>query len=298
LPAGVVGAALALLLPSYPQFVVGEAAILVIVVLGVNLLLAVAGLLSLASPAFVGIGATASTILMIRAGLSPLLTIPLAVALGWCVGWLLGLVSLRLAGFYLAVISFAFLNLFLVLLNQGGSLTGGGYGLVVPPAALPLLGRITVPAVVAFTVFSAVLLAFLVDRLQRSRIGRAWLAIKGNAVAAELQGMPTARLKTAAFATSSALATLAGSYQALLLGVTNPNAYGIDVSVAHLSYAVAGGLATSVVGPIVGPLILFVFPELFRALGQWRELFYAVVFTLVLVFAPEGVTGLIARVRR
>jgi branched-chain amino acid transport system permease protein len=142
-------------------------------------------------------------------------------------------------------------------------------------------------------VFAAAFLAFAVAAMQRSRVGRAWAAIKSNPVAAELQGMPIALLKTAAFATSSALATFAGTVQALLLGVTNPNAYGVDVAVAHLSYAVAGGLSASVAGPVVGPLVLFVFPELFRALGQWRELFYGVVFLAVLAFAPEGVTGIV-----
>ncbi len=302
LAAGLAFAALAQLLPAYPKFIAGGLAVLIIVTLGGNLLLGVAGLLSLASPAFVGIGANVMTMLMIRAGMPIYLAIPLACVVGWGVGWLLGLVSLRLAGFYLAMVTFGFLNVFLVVLNQGGDLTGGGYGLIVPLATLPLAGRVTVDVVITLAVFFAAFLAVLVAVLMRSRIGRAWIAIKDNPVAAELQGIDVARLKTLAFAFSSALATLAGAFQALLLGVTNPSAYSLNVAVAHLTYVVVGGMAASVVGPIVGPIVLFVIPEVFRAIGEYREVFYGAVLLLTLILAPRGIGGsivdLVQRLRR
>lgn len=291
---GVLAAALVFALPTYSRFIAGQLGILIIITLGVNLLLGVAGLLSLASPAFVGIGANLATILMLRAGVPVWLAIPLAVAGGMGVGWALGLVSLRLAGFYLAMVSFGFLNVFLVLLNQGGDLTGGGYGLIVPQVSLPLFGRVTVDIVIAGSVFFAVLCAVLVQVSLRSRLGRAWVAIKDNPVAAELHGIDVALLKTQAFAISSGLATLAGAFQALLLGVTNPSAYSLNVSVAHLTYAVVGGMAANVTGAILGPVMLFVVPEVFRALGPYREIFYGGVLLLTLVVAPQGLAGVLA----
>lgn len=279
-------------LAAYPKFVAGQLAILVIVTLGVNLLLGVAGLLSLASPAFVGIGANLATMLMIRAGMPIVVAIPLAVLSGYTAGWLLGLVSLRLAGFYLAMVTFGFLNVFLVILNQGGSWTGGGYGLIVPATSLPFAGRLTVNHIVTISVFFAGLLVVLVHVLQRSRIGRAWVAVKDNQTAAELQGIDVARLKTLAFAVSSAIATLAGAFQALLLGVTNPSAYSLNVAISHLTYTVVGGMQASVIGPIVGPLVLFVFPEFFRAIGEWREIFFGSVLLLTLIVAPGGIAGI------
>lgn len=295
---GAAGIAVAFLLPAYPRFVFGQFAVLVIITLGVNLLLGVAGLLSLASPAFVGIGANLSTAILIRAHVPILVSIPLAVIAGWCIGWLLGFLSLRLAGFYLAMVTFGFLDVFLVVLNEGGDITGGGYGLIVPPSQLPLLGNLTLNAVIAISAFTAGVAIVLVGEAQRSRIGRAWLAIKNNPVAAEMQGIDVPRLKTLAFAVSSALATLAGAYQALLLGVTNPSAYSLTVSIAHLTYVVVGGMAASVVGPIVGPLLLFVVPELFRAIGQYREVFYGAILLFVLAIAPNGITGTILLLKR
>ena len=291
---GSAGIAFAMTLPAYPRFVFGEFAVLVIITLGVNLLLGVAGLLSLASPAFVGIGANLSTAIMLRAHVPIVVSIPVAVLAGWFVGWLLGFLSLRLAGFYLAMVTFGFLDVFLAVLNEGGDWTGGGYGLIVPPTSLPLLGALTVDKVIGIAVFSAGAAIVLVREVQRSRTGRAWLAIKDAPVAAEMQGIDVPRLKTLAFALSSALATLAGTYQALLLGITNPSAYSLNVSVAHLTYVVVGGMTASVVGPIVGPLLLFVVPELFRAIGQYREVFYGLVLLLVLVIAPNGITGTLA----
>lgn len=291
---GSAGVAFAFALPAYPRFIFGEFAVLVIITLGVNLLLSVAGLLSLASPAFVGIGANLSTAIMLRAHVPILVSIPIAVAAGWCVGWLLGFLSLRLAGFYLAMVTFGFLDVFLVVLNEGGDWTGGGYGLIVPPSSLPLLGPLSLDKIIGISVFTAGVAIVLVRELQRSRIGRAWIAIKDAPVAAEMQGIDVPRLKTLAFAVSSALGTLAGAYQALLLGVTNPSAYSLNVSVAHLTYVVVGGMSASIVGPIIGPLLLFVVPEVFRAIGQYREVFYGAILLLVLVVAPNGITGTLA----
>lgn len=291
---GTLGIAIAYALPAYSRFIFGEFAVLVIITLGVNLLLGVAGLLSLASPAFVGIGANLSTAIMLRAHVPILVSIPIAVLTGWCVGWLLGFLSLRLAGFYLAMVTFGFLDVFLVVLNEGGDFTGGGYGLIVPPSTLPLLGALTLDKTIAIAAFTAGVAIVVVREMQRSRIGRAWIAVKDAPVAAEMQGIDVARLKTLAFAVSSALATLAGTYQALLLGVTNPSAYSLNVSVAHLTYVVVGGMSASIVGPILGPLLLFVVPEVFRAIGQYREVFYGTILLLVLVIAPNGITGTLA----
>lgn len=291
---GTLAVGFAFVLPSYSRFIFGEFAVLVIITLGVNLLLGVAGLLSLASPAFVGIGANLSTAIMLRAHMPIAISIPIAVVAGWCIGWAVGFLSLRLAGFYLAMVTFGFLDVFLVVLNEGGDITGGGYGLIVPPSSLPLLGALSLDKIIAIAAFTAGLAIMLVREAQGSRIGRAWLAIKDSPVAAEMQGIDVPKLKTLAFAVSSALATLAGTYQALLLGVTNPSAYSLNVSVAHLTYVVVGGMAASVVGPIIGPLLLFVIPEVFRAIGQYREVFYGAILLFVLVIAPNGITGTLA----
>lgn len=289
---GVVAVAALQLFGDYGQFVAGQFCVLIIVTAGLNLLMGVAGLLSVASAAFVGLGANVATILMMRAGLPYPLAVLAALAAGWTIGWLIGLLSVRVQGFYLAVVTLGFLQVFLVILDVGESVTGGGYGLVVPTASLPLLGELTQTKIAACIVFLAVVMLPLLQSLMTSRFGRGWVALKDHPAAAELCGIDPGRYKTLAFATSGLLISLAGALQAVLLGVTNPSAYNAYVSITHISYVVVGGMTASIVGAIAGPLVLFVGPELVRDLGQYREIFFGSVMLLALVIAPRGFSGL------
>lgn len=278
---------------TYGQFVVGQFCVLVIITTGLNLLMGVAGLLSVASAAFVGLGANVATILMMKAGFPYPLAVVAALATGWVVGWLIGLLSLRVEGFYLAVVTLGFLQVFLVILDIGQSVTGGGYGLVVPTASLPFLGELTQNRIVGCIVFIAAVTLPLMKNLMGSRFGRGWIALKDHPAAAELSGIDPGRYKTLAFAASSLLISLGGALQAVLLGVTNPSAYNAYVSITHISYVVVGGMTASIVGPIAGPLVLFVGPELVRDLGEYREIFFGSVMLLALILAPKGLSGLV-----
>jgi ABC-type branched-subunit amino acid transport system permease subunit len=292
--AGVIGVLLLQPLERYPQFVIGQLAILVIIVLGMNMLMGVAGLLSMASSAFVGFGATATAAMMVHAGIPVFVAAPIAVASAWAVGWILGLASLRLAGFYLTVVTLGFLLVFLTVLNEGGDLTGRGFGLILPRTTLPVIGRVEVAHVASASVFLAAMLASMLHSAIRSRVGRAWIASKDNPAAAELQGIHVSAVKTLAFALSSALAALAGTMQALLLGITNPNAYESSVAIQHITYTVVGGVSASIIGAFAGPIVLFLLPELFRQLQEWRELFYGAVLLITLTVAPRGIAGAVA----
>lgn len=279
-------------LPAYPRFVLSQLAALVLVSLGLNLLMGVAGLLSLASAAFVGVGANVAVVIMIRSGASILVATVGAIVAGAIIGWLLGLVSLRLSGFYLAVVTLGFLEVFVTLLKQGGDLTGGSYGLVLPVVSLPVLGDLSSDDLAIASVFLAVLAAALVVTITRSRVGRAWAAIKGNPVAAEMAGINIARYRTLAFAISSALASLGGAMQAFTLGITHPEAYDVIYSINHISYVVVGGMGWSVLGPILGPSVLFLTPQFLQGLGEWESIALALVMLGVLVVAPMGLAGL------
>lgn len=269
---------------------------LIVVAVGVNLVMGVAGLFSVASPAFLGLGATSVAILLIHS--VPLLpSVLAAVLLGCAIGWLVGLVALRLSGIYFAIITLAFLNVFLAVINWAGPLTGGGYGLVVPIQFLPLVGPLTADEVAVTAVMCAAIVAVLTHFAIHSRVGRAWVAIKNNRAAAELQGINVARTQTQAFALGNTLVTFAGVLQALLWGLTNPNSYSIDVAVAHLSYVVVGGVTPSIIGPIVGPILLFALPQFVHQLGSWLDVFYAGFMLMILLLAPRGIVGAIEQTR-
>ncbi len=292
---GVAAAALVvLLLPPFLQYIFARIALLVVVATGLNLLMGLAGLLSLASAAFMGLGGYSVILLVANLHVPVLLAIPLAVALSWFVGWVLGFASLRLSGFYLALVTLGFLLTFQIVLRRGGDLTGAGYGLVTPPA--DIFGWRVPPQVwVGVAIFVAAVCARLAQALSRARTGRAWRAMKHHEIAAELCGINLRREKTAAFAASAALAALAGTLYAFLQGAVSPQAFSVSTTVEHLSYIVVGGMG-SVLGSILGPLVLELIPELLRGLGETRALVFGIALLSVLVLAPQGLAGLLGSV--
>ncbi len=277
-------------LDRYPRFLLGELGVVVMVAIGVNIVMGVAGMFSVASPAFLGIGATLSTALLIH-GVPLVFAASVAVLVAGFAGWFLGLVALRLSGIYLAIVTLGFLQAVLTVLHEGGTFTGGGYGLVVPPQSLPIVGGLRSDDYVLGAVVLGLITCALYYAAIHSRIGRAWIAVKGNPAAAQLQGINLRGLRTLAFASGSGIVALAGVLQALLLGITNPTAYGPDVAITHLSYVVVGGMTPSLIGPVIGPLVLFLVPQFFHQLGTWLDLFYAALMLTVLTIAPTGIAG-------
>jgi ABC-type branched-subunit amino acid transport system permease subunit len=274
----------------YLGFLVGQLAVLVIAVASLNLLSNVAGMLSLASAAFLGVGGYAALIFLTEFGVPLPASIVLAVAAGWLVGWLMGLVAVRLSGISLAIATFGFVQIFQVLIKQEWEFSGSGYGLIVPPLEIPGIGPLTMIDASMICVFAGVVVLMLTSELTHSRIGRAWYAVKDHPIAAEMQGINLTQTRAQAFALTGAMTTLAGCLQALLLGITNPNLYTIDNSIGHLAMMVVGGSSGSVVGPILGPAVLFLLPE-YLDLGAYREVLYGGALLAVLILAPAGLAG-------
>jgi ABC-type branched-subunit amino acid transport system ATPase component len=203
---------------------------------------------------------------------------------------LLGTISLRLSGFYLGIVTLGFLLAFQVVLQRGGKITSGYYGATAPPASF--FGNDIGPETWAMIAFAlAAGSSVLVWSLTRSRIGRAWRAMKHNELAAEFCGIRPLYLKTSAFAVSAALAAAAGVVYAFLQGAVSPQQFGINNSIDQLTYIIVGGIG-SVLGSILGPAVLETAPELLRGLGEKRQLFFAVTLLIVLVVAPKGLSGL------
>ena len=289
--AALVAAGLAALLPSYRLFLVGQLAVVVIVTVALTVLMGGAGLLALSSAAFMAVGAYGAVILVATLHVPLLLAVPLVVLAGAALGGILGFVTLRLTGFYLAIATLGLLQVLLVGLKHGGTLTGGGYGLVVPQLKIPFLPEITMERLAALAVFLMVLVIGASVNVMRSRIGRAWLAGRDNEPAAQMQSIDVSRMKILAFAFSSAIISLAGVMHGFLLGVTNPGAYTVNLSIFHITLVVVGGMTGSIIGAVISPVILFFLPEMFSALGEWRDFFYGTVLLLTLVFMPLGISS-------
>ncbi|MDD5296381.1 MAG: branched-chain amino acid ABC transporter permease [Rhodocyclaceae bacterium] len=234
------------------------------------------GLLSLANAAFMGIGAYVSALLTLTLGWP----FPAVLAAGTLAPALLALLIgapvLRLSGVYLAMATLAFGEVVrVIVLNL--EITGGPEGLNgIPPSTEGW----HIALFLALTVYGLV-------RLARSRVGRAFEAIKEDEVAARLMGMDVDGHKLFAFTLGALIAGLAGALNAHYTFFISPREYGFESAVDILTMAVLGG-TSGLLGPILGASLLTVLPEVLRFLQDWRMAVNGAILILVVLFLPTG----------
>jgi ABC-type branched-subunit amino acid transport system permease subunit len=293
---------------AYVIRVVGTIALMATLAIGLNVVVGYAGLLDLGFVAFYGIGGYAYAYLSGEfTGLhwptwASLLAITLLTAL---FGLLLGSPSLRLVGDYLAIVTLGFGQIFVQLttsmtrVNLPGradpvNLTGGPNGIVnLDP--FRLLGFTARSVVDYYYVLLAVLIVVLVVvyRLNRSRIGRAWRALREDELAAEMMGMPTRRLKLEAFAIGAAIAGLSGALFAAWQGSVFPGNFDITLLITLYAIVVLGGMG-SLPGVLLGAAIMIAVPEILRDPAQAGLMFYVGVIVVLIVFLRRQMLLLIA----
>jgi branched-chain amino acid transport system permease protein len=275
---------------SYVVHILATMGIAVVLALGLNLLMGYAGQVSLANAAFFGIGAYAVAILGNRYGVSFWIALPLVGVLTAIVGLVVGLPALRVSSHYLALATLAFVWTVQVVLIDWVSMTGGSPGFSSSRKGLGIAylqdDRSYYLVILAVTVVMVVLALRLID----SKIGRAFMAIRDNENAAEIMGVNLAKYKTMAFAVNAFYCAIAGGLQAGLVRFLDPYEFGLWPSIWHLLYIVVGGLG-SVLGSVLGPLVLVALPETLRPLAEYRELIFAFVLLLTLVYMPDGIAG-------
>ena len=269
----------------------GIVGLFMILGLGLNFTLGYVGLFDLGYVAFYAVGAYAAAIAA-RAGCPGLLAIVLAVAAAVALRALLGVTILRLRGDYLAVVTMGFGEITRLTINNLDSVTNGPKGLQVPP--LKLLGLVlTGNAGYYYLILGAILLAVAASRrLEDSRIGRAWVAIREDEVAANLSGIPVRQLKLLAFTLSAVFAGLSGALFAFWEQFVTPESFVFWESILVVSVVVLGGMG-SVGGVLLGALILSGAPLLMQASlsPEWinyRYLFFGLILVLVIIFRPQG----------
>ena len=284
-------------LSAYDNFVAGTIAVSAIAAVGLNLLVGNAGLVSLATPAFMAIGAYGAGIALQHGplGLTGAVVIPVLVAT--VVGGAVGLLALRLHGFYLGLATLGLLEATQYFLLQGGSWVGDGYGFAMP--AVTLNGTtVTPPQWTGVAVTVLVLVVAAAVSVRRSAIGRGLILLKHHETVAGCAGMNVVWLKVGAFAVSAGLGALSGLLYGFVQGAVSPDQFSLNLAVSQLAYIVFGGLG-SVAGAVIGTVVLLVIPELFRSLGQNSGILNAAVLLVVLVLAPEGMYPLVQKqVRR
>ena len=278
----VIAAAPWLLNSAYWRGILVLCAMNVLLALSLNLVLGYTGQLNLGQSAFFGIGAYVSTILIKTYGWNFWLAALAAVAAAGLVGLALAAFAARLRGHYLAIASLGFAVITYQVLVNWESVTQGVRGIygILPP----------VPNAVALFYLVAgigLLVYFLLDNLVRSPVGDTLRAIREDEVSAAALGVNGAVWKAFAFGLGAAIAGLAGCFYPGFVGTLVPDAFGIVESFTMMAMVIVGGMGT-MIGPVIGAVVLTFLPELLRGFGELRLMIYGVALTLVVLFMPGG----------
>jgi branched-chain amino acid transport system permease protein len=263
------------------------------------------GIVVLGVAAFYGIGAYTSAILMTRLGFSFIPAVFAAMAMAFIAGVLIGLPTLRIKGNYLAIVTLGFCEIIRIVELNWVDLTNGPFGIKnIPGPDIFGVNKIfglslNKPIAKYYLILLLLTLAVIaVHNMINSRSGRAWRAIKGDAVAAEAMGINVFRYKVFAFAICAALAGLAGAFYASYINYIDSTTFNYNQSIQILSMTIMGGLG-SIPGSIVGATFFIVLPEFLRWLGtflgewiiEWRQIIYGVILVLMIMFKSNGILG-------
>jgi len=291
-------AVLPFFLGSYHNDVYRKLLLWITLALGYNFLFGICGQVAFSHFAFYGIGAYSLVILLFHVGLP----FPLAIALGLVICLALALAvaipATRLEGFYLALVTLALAQLFIVVLNEGGTVTGGAGG-IANYRLPPVFGwRIAGPWYTVVIVTLLMLTFALLWRLDRSWFGRACRAVRDNPEAAAAMGVDVARTKVIVFTLTSVLAGIAGMVYAFVDNTVNPPIFGLDNAFLILFMVIVGGAGRHA-GAIIGAVLLFLLPFwLAPVVGHHHQLVFGALVLAAILLWPKGLVGVWDRFSR
>ena len=290
----IVVVALPLLFPSgYYYRVAALVFVHALACVGLNLLMGLAGQVSLGHAGFMGIGAYAVAVGPVHLGVPSWLAFLAGAALSALVAFVVGRPILRLKGHYLAVATLGFGLLLAIVFGNEARFTGGPDGMSVPRLVLldwPVRGVTTWYwiAAAAFLIGAALAL-----NLIESPTGRALRAIHDSEVAARVLGVDAARKKLTVFVVSAVYASVAGSCFALLNGHVTPDVSGFLRSIELVAMVVLGGMG-SVVGSLVGAALLVVLPQTLTFLHDYEHMVLGLIIMVVMIFLRAGIVPTLA----
>jgi len=268
-----------------------------IAVIGLNMLLGLSGQMSLGQAGFYAIGAYGSALLTAKLGWPIAAGMLAGILLAGLAGCLVGLIALRTRGLYLAMATLAFGFVIVEAILNLGALTRGADGLSVPVARLGAWPFASDTARYYLALAVTVVLVTGAVNLTRSRVGRAFLAIRESEIAAQASGVPVALYKTLAFGVSAFYTGVAGGLFAFLVGFLSPDAFDVFLSVDFVVMIILGGLG-SVPGSIVGAAVVTVLNDALAAFQNYRPLIFGAILIACMLFMPGGITGAVRALAR
>jgi branched-chain amino acid transport system permease protein len=296
---------------DYLLYMANLTGVAIIGAVGLNILTGAAGQISLGHAAFVGIGAYTTAILTSRLGLPFALCLPLSGISAALFGVIVGAPSMRMKGLYLCIATLAAQMIFMFLFIHWESLTGGIRGINVPAPEIFGIKLDNEFRLYFVTVPLVVILVAAARNLFRTRVGRAFIAIRDRDISAELMGINLFRYKLYAFAASSFYAGVAGCLSAYLVKVVTPEHFPLHESVRYLAMIIVGGLG-SILGSIFGAIFMTLVPEvlqsclgLFSGLSErvmsylfpLQTVVFGLLIVLFLVLEPHGLAEMWRRLK-
>jgi branched-chain amino acid transport system permease protein len=284
---------LAVVLPlwmsDYYRSVLWRTGLYVMLGLSLNIMVGYAGLFQLGHAAFYALGAYTAGLLNLAFDVPLFVTFPFSFAVAAVAGYLITRPILHLRGDYLAIVTIAFGEVVrIVLVNNLFGITGGANGLsgIDRPVIFGLALRQPIYHYYLALIF-VVITILAVRRLEHSRLGRAWMYVREDEVAAEAMGIDTTRVKLLAFVIGSGWAGLAGALYAGKITVISPDLGKFLESVVMFCIVVLGGTG-SIPGVIVGTLGMVTLPELSRPLKAWRDAWLGFAMVVMMIARPQG----------
>jgi len=288
----------AFLLGDYHNDVYRKMLLWITLALSYNFLFGICGQVAFSHFAFYGIGAYSVVILLFQLHVPLPVAIVLGVAVCILVALAVAIPATRLEGFYLALATLALAQLFVVVLNEGGAVTGGTGGIA--NYRLPAVFGLQVKGAWYTGVIVALLLGTyaLLRRLDHSWFGRACRAVRDNPEAAAAMGVDVARTKVVAFALTSALAGIAGMVYAFVDNTVNPPIFGLENAFLLLFMVIVGGSGRHA-GAAIGAVLLFLLPFWLSPLvGHHHVLVFGVLMLAAILLKPKGLIGFYDAIRR
>lgn len=295
-------AVLAILFPhvlsSYQTNVMTTALMYVVLGLGLNIVVGMAGLLDLGFVAFYAVGAYSYSLLNLHYGFGFWAILPVGGLFAAIFGILLGFPVLRLRGDYLAIVTLGFGEIIRLILENWGEFSKGPSGISNIPRPGLFGIELNLEQSIIYTYYLMIIFVivtiFIVNRLQDSRLGRAWIALREDEIACQAMGIDKRKTKLVAFSLGAFWAGIMGVMFAAKTTFVNPSSFTFLESAIILAIVVLGGMG-SIVGVLFGALILILLPEYLRALSEYRMLAFGAILVCMMVFRPQG---LISSIRR
>lgn len=283
-------------LSRYHLFVLNFILIYVIVIMGYNLVLGYTGLLSLAHAAFYGLGAYSTSLLIVKLEIPVYLSLPLGGIFTAFIGFLICVLVLKtyLTGIYLGMVTFAFSEFILWVFLHWEKVTGGAFGFAIGSEyifkVVPYLKNYYM------SLFCALVLTFFAVNIINSKIGRALKSIRDSEEASMAMGINTSLYKLLSFVLSAFYAGIGGGLYSIVMRQIYPSNFSLHESLKQFSMLIIGGQGT-ISGSLIGAFILPFLSEVLRKFSVLQDLFYCLILVIFIIFMPEGISGLLFKIR-